>query len=255
MTHDSPAARAAMSNGAGSIGAQGSPLIVLIDPRALFGECVVVGLQSVDKVTQFRRYPNLADWRAGDWQATSLVVLCLQSRIGGAARTELDESIAVLKGCEPPPAFAVISNNNETGHILECLERGARGYIPTSLSLQVVTQALHLINAGGVFVPATSLAELAAQQARPAAPPNKNALSPKEISVAEALRKGTPNKIIAYNLGMCESTVKVHVRNIMKKLKAKNRTEVAYLSNEIFVEAEKLNRAPGRETSNMSAIM
>ncbi|MGU3537814.1 LuxR C-terminal-related transcriptional regulator, partial [Methylobacterium sp. A54F] len=49
-----------------------------------------------------------------------------------------------------------------------------------------------------------------------------------------ALRKGTPNKIIAYELNMCESTVKVHVRNIMKKLKAKNRTEVAYLTNRYF---------------------
>jgi DNA-binding NarL/FixJ family response regulator len=34
---------------------------------------------------------------------------------------------------------------------------------------------------------------------------------------------------------MCESTVKVHVRNIMKKLKAKNRTEVAYLTNKYFL--------------------
>jgi DNA-binding NarL/FixJ family response regulator len=47
----------------------------------------------------------------------------------------------------------------------------------------------------------------------------------------EALRRGKANKIIAYELNMRESTVKVHVRNIMKKLKAKNRTEVAFLTN------------------------
>ena len=52
--------------------------------------------------------------------------------------------------------------------------------------------------------------------------------------MARELRKGTPNKIIAYNLNMCESTVKVHVRNIMRKLNAKNRTEVAYFSNELM---------------------
>ena len=45
----------------------------------------------------------------------------------------------------------------------------------------------------------------------------------------EALRRGKPNKIIAYELNMCESTVKVHIRNIMKRLKAKNRTEAAYI--------------------------
>ena len=42
--------------------------------------------------------------------------------------------------------------------------------------------------------------------------------------------------IIAYELNMCESTVKVHVRNIMKKLNAKNRTEVAYLASGLLQE-------------------
>jgi DNA-binding NarL/FixJ family response regulator len=39
---------------------------------------------------------------------------------------------------------------------------------------------------------------------------------------------GKPNKIIAYELGMSESTVKVHVRNIMQKMGATNRTQAAY---------------------------
>jgi len=52
-------------------------------------------------------------------------------------------------------------------------------------------------------------------------------LSDRELAVVRAIQQGKPNKIIAYQLGMCESTVKVHVRNVMKKLKARNRTEVA----------------------------
>ena len=49
----------------------------------------------------------------------------------------------------------------------------------------------------------------------------------------EALKCGKPNKIIAYELNMQESTVKVHVRNVMRKLKARNRTEVVYKLNEM----------------------
>ena len=45
------------------------------------------------------------------------------------------------------------------------------------------------------------------------------------------------NKLIAYELNMCESTVKVHVRNIMKKLQATNRTQVAYLTRGLFESA------------------
>ena len=52
--------------------------------------------------------------------------------------------------------------------------------------------------------------------------------------VLEALREGKPNKAIAFELKIHESTVKVHVRNIMKKLGARNRTQVAYLASTQF---------------------
>jgi len=54
----------------------------------------------------------------------------------------------------------------------------------------------------------------------------------RQAEVVQALRKGKANKIIAYELNLRESTVKVHIRNIMKKLKATNRTEVAYKLSE-----------------------
>ena len=56
----------------------------------------------------------------------------------------------------------------------------------------------------------------------------------RQSAVVEALKRGKANKIIAYELNMCESTVKVHVRNVMRKLKATNRTEVVYKVNELF---------------------
>jgi DNA-binding NarL/FixJ family response regulator len=56
----------------------------------------------------------------------------------------------------------------------------------------------------------------------------------RQAAVIEALRRGKANKIIAYELNLRESTVKVHVRNIMKKLHATNRTEVAYLASRLL---------------------
>ena len=56
----------------------------------------------------------------------------------------------------------------------------------------------------------------------------------RQAAVVEAVRQGKANKIIAYELNMRESTVKVHVRNIMKKLKAGNRTEVAYIASKLI---------------------
>ena len=75
----------------------------------------------------------------------------------------------------------------------------------------------HLIDSGG-------------QEARPLA----GMFTLRQAEVVQALRRGKANKIIAYELNLRESTVKVHIRNIMKKLKATNRTEVAYKINDLF---------------------
>jgi DNA-binding NarL/FixJ family response regulator len=51
--------------------------------------------------------------------------------------------------------------------------------------------------------------------------------TPRELDLLDLLRRGMQNKLIAYELGISQSTVKAHLRSIMMKLKAKNRTEVA----------------------------
>lgn len=56
----------------------------------------------------------------------------------------------------------------------------------------------------------------------------------REVDVINALTQGKPNKIIAYELNLRESTVKVHIRNIMKKVDAKNRTEVIFKISDLF---------------------
>jgi DNA-binding NarL/FixJ family response regulator len=58
-------------------------------------------------------------------------------------------------------------------------------------------------------------------------PPRTGLVTGRELAVIRAIQKGKSNKVIAYELNMCQSTVKVHVRNVMRKLAAKNRTDVA----------------------------
>jgi DNA-binding NarL/FixJ family response regulator len=84
-----------------------------------------------------------------------------------------------------------------------------------------------------VFVPASSLlgTRKLAQSTVFAERTDGEQLTSRQAAVVEALRTGKPNKIIAFELNMRESTVKVHVRNIMKRLKGRNRTEVAFLMN------------------------
>jgi DNA-binding NarL/FixJ family response regulator len=105
------------------------------------------------------------------------------------------------------------------------LKVGARGFIPTqTASLSITLAAIRLVSAGGTFVPA----DLLFQKRPNRADTPRNQLTSRQGAVLNRLRQGKANKIIAYELGMSESTVKVHVRNIMRKMGATNRTQVAY---------------------------
>ena len=84
----------------------------------------------------------------------------------------------------------------------------------------------------GLF-PAALCAQTAAWKKAPMLGTNhaKSIFTPRQQTVIDLLRAGNPNKIIAYKLEMRVSTAKVHIRNLMKLLKARNRTEVAYLAD------------------------
>ena len=104
------------------------------------------------------------------------------------------------------------------------------------VGIRVCAEVIDLTLAGGIFVPASSV--LAVRQILEAKTeierPLAGLFTLRQAEVVDALRRGKANKIIAYELNLRESTVKVHIRNIMKKLKATNRTEVAFKLKDLF---------------------
>lgn len=65
--------------------------------------------------------------------------------------------------------------------------------------------------------------------------------TPREIQVIESLQRGRSNKVIAGDLKLSENTVKVHIRHIMRKLKATNRTQAALFSQDRWTQLHTLN--------------
>jgi DNA-binding NarL/FixJ family response regulator len=132
-------------------------------------------------------------------------------------------------------SVVVLSDVEELQQVVSVLKAGSRGYISTSMSLQVAVEALRLVRAGGQFLPANCVVGQPVLVERVTPKPIVSGMfTARQTAVIEALRRGKANKIIAYELNMQESTVKVHVRNIMKRLNAKNRTEVAFMINQLM---------------------
>ncbi len=207
--------------------------VAYIDRRPLVRECLSRAL-GVATGWNVCSYGSAAAWLSvSESVPVSLVVLCIGSR---ECTQPTDEDICLLERLAERAPVAIMGDQESPAQIVAALDRSARGYVPTSLPLHVAIEAMRLVRAGGIYVPASSLIEAQRTNTDAAAdkPKASSMFTQRQLAVIEALRKGKANKIIAYELSMRESTVKVHVRNIMKKLKARNRTEVAYLANAIL---------------------
>jgi DNA-binding NarL/FixJ family response regulator len=187
-----------------------------------------------------RTYASLSGWAGdiADKPPAALILVCLDGRRTIDEQIErIDRERATLAAEFTLPPIVFISEEEDIGEIVNALDSGAKGYIPTSVTLEVAVEALNLVQAGGVFVPASSLLS-AKRVLRSISIEQKSPLTgmftQRQAAVVEAIRQGKANKTIAYELSMHESTVKVHVRNIMKKLNAQNRTQVAYLTHHLF---------------------
>lgn len=136
--------------------------------------------------------------------------------------------------------LVVLSDLDARDEAQLALAAGAAGFVPTLLEPRLMCAALALIQTGGRFAPPALFEEWlhAAHPARadqgeePADDlvPQYDELTPRQTHVLHLLQEGFANKVIATKLGMTESTVKVHVRQIMKRLGATNRTEAALLA-------------------------
>jgi DNA-binding NarL/FixJ family response regulator len=132
---------------------------------------------------------------------------------------EMNGVDALIAICEEFPSARVIVLTTYGGDalVLRALEAGARAYLLKSVLRKELPDTIRLVHAGHKrIVPevATELAEHAGD----------DALSPREVDVLRLIAGGNANKAIAALLSITEETVKGHVKNILAKLGANDRT-------------------------------
>ena len=208
--------------------------LVVLDGRKLGRECLAQSLVTHRMPMKVTAIASMQDWKNEEELHPPLNAILFN--VGGHKFADQDLANEVTRlVCEfQAVPVVVLADTDDIAQILTALECGACGYIPASVGLDTCVEAIKLAIAGGTFVPASSLLAMREFLGSSIRKPISTMFTPRQAAVAEALRRGKANKIIAYELNMCESTVKVHVRNIMKKLKAKNRTEVAYKVSSLF---------------------
>ncbi|HJP69991.1 MAG TPA: response regulator transcription factor [Sphingomicrobium sp.] len=133
----------------------------------------------------------------------------------------------------PTVPVAIISARQDAATIRRAVAYGASGYIPKSLSLPAMADAITRIIGGEIWMPPNTGGrgsiksedmELAARAA---------SLSPQQLRILSMIVEGKLNKQIAAELDIAEQTVKGHVSTILRKLGVGSRTHAAVLAERL----------------------
>ena len=213
--------------------------ILFLDEQHFTRDCI--GRELARRLPEFKIIERAmaGDFVAGDPILANLALVILHvhaDRMDIHAGREDIKSIAaqlsILEHVAPETPRVLMSEVEVPEDILEAFRRHVRGYVPTTLPIEQVVEAIRFVAVGGTFVPPSILSihgQVTLTHEEPidvCAPNELTDFSPRQNEVLRMLWNGSSNKVIAYELRMSESTVKVHIRHIMKKLNVSNRTQV-----------------------------
>ena len=128
------------------------------------------------------------------------------------------EATRAIRAKSPEARILVLTSFEGDEDIHAAFDAGASGYLLKHSSGDQVVPAVHALMRGETWVPPEVESRLAARQ-------RGEILSPREREIVRHLALGEANKEIGASIGISEQTVKSHVKNILGKLRVRDRTE------------------------------
>ena len=154
------------------------------------------------------------------------LILIDPTGIGGAA-----ELIQSLKAACPAARAVLLTSTLDAGVMTKAIEAGADGFLMKDISTEALIQSLRLVMMGETVFPSPLAALLISGQRNGAdaadLPTLRKGVSQREAQILRCLLNGNSNKVIANHLRITEATVKVHLKSLLRKINATNRTQAA----------------------------
>jgi DNA-binding NarL/FixJ family response regulator len=127
------------------------------------------------------------------------------------------DAMSAIRGEFPDARIIVLTTHAGDALVARALKAGARAYLLKVLLRKELLETIRAVYIGQKRVSPEVAAEIAEHA-------TDDALTPREIDVLRLIARGNANKIIASELSLTEETVKSHIRNILSKLGANDRT-------------------------------
>ena len=155
----------------------------------------------------------------------------------GQEENLMTQGLNRLKSRYPACQIVLLSNEYSHSHLHSALNAGACGYLLTDMSCETLVKSLEVISLGQPVIPQDAFELIlnghanadrnAIQSGDQSSKLPAGLLSDRELVVLRCISRAMSNKLIARECNICEATVKVHVKAILRKINGKNRTEAA----------------------------
>jgi DNA-binding NarL/FixJ family response regulator len=133
------------------------------------------------------------------------------------------DAIVAIRGEFPAARFVVLTTYDGDVQALRALRAGATGYLLKSMLREELVTTIRSVYAGKRRIPPEVASEIAEHI-------SDDSLSDREIEILKEVAQGTSNKIIASHLSLSEATVKCHMKSILSKLSANDRTHAVTIA-------------------------
>lgn len=146
------------------------------------------------------------------------------------------EGLKELKSKAPSSKFVVVSASEDSGNIRKSLELGVSGYISKRSEPAVLNKALQLILEGGTYLPPSVLQPSGENLVQDRQMVNGGkGLTNRQNQVLGLVAQGLSNKQIAYQMGVSEATVKLHINALLRSVGATNRTQAVIMAQKMGI--------------------
>jgi len=208
--------------------------LLLVGGLDFIPDCNIVALRHEFPNLEIHRAQNLRD-ALSDYDPPLAALLIEEASFGNVAEGEH----ILLEAHRNRVVALVVESAHHTSETADHLVANnlVRSVLPMNLRLETWLLALRLLLRGGEFAPISFARSqlVRARQKTAESPPADRAgasisvLTERELQVLQMVSTGCPNRVIAERFSLSEHTIKVHVHNIIRKLRTRNRTAAAAL--------------------------